>query len=514
MKKNKRPNILFFLTDHQLHHQHGVDQGPKIQRPYFEKVASEGIDFSRAYSSNPVCSATRRTILTGLYSHTHGEVGNDLNHPWDRQTYLEVLSENGYQNYYYGKWHAGSGTAHDQGCEGFSYPSYSNPYTKPEYREYLKKYNLPEPKALIEHNFDMWKLDIKEGEEYTQKHDWISEHASGKLLTPKETHEAFFLANLACEKLEEIASSDSDEPFALRVDFWGPHPPYFPTQEYIDMYNPEDIPIYPSFDSDLSNKPDPYKREVNLKIKDENNRIIYPNPLPWSEWQVILARAYAHTTMVDDAAGLILKKLEELGLEEDTVVIFTTDHGDAVACHGGKFDKGSYMCEEILRVPLAIRYPGVIKPGQKCDAFVGNIDVGPTILDVVGLSYDQKVDGKSLLPLATGDVDKVRSYIVSETFGHISKNVAIALIDEEYKYVHNLHETHELYDLNVDPYELKNMINDEDKKDIVDYMQSKVDRWVEETNDFFYASFGELLEHYTKHLNHNRHKDYFKENDK
>lgn len=91
-------------------------------------------------------------MLTGLYPHNHGELINDEDHPYDKPVYLDILHENGYDNYYYGKWHAGPGTALDHHCSGFNYPSYNNPYNKPEYKEYLERNGLPEPVIHIEHN--------------------------------------------------------------------------------------------------------------------------------------------------------------------------------------------------------------------------------------------------------------------------------------------------------------------------------------------------------------------------
>ena len=254
---NSRPNIVYILNDHQPFYRHGWDGGPKIQRPHFDRLAQEGISFSRSYTACPLCGPARRTMLTGLFPHNHGEIKNDTNHAFDREVYLDLLSDAGYRNYYYGKWHAGPGTAHNHHCEGFSYPSYNNPYTKPEYLRYLEKRGLPAPEISIERSFwpeVLWNGKdnpmVKDGA-YHQDSDWCNEHASGLMTTPTDTHEAFFLANTAVEKLHELAASDDDKPFSLRVDFWGPHQPYFPTAEYGDLYRPADIPVYGGFRDDL-----------------------------------------------------------------------------------------------------------------------------------------------------------------------------------------------------------------------------------------------------------------------
>lgn len=480
---SEKPNLLFLLNDHQAYYRHGWDGGPRVERPHFDKLASEGVNFTRAYAACPLCSPSRRTILTGLLAHTHGETKNDTDHPYDREVYLDLLAANGYRNYYYGKWHAGPGTAYDHHCEGFSYPSYNNPYTKPEYRVYLKNRGLPEPEILIEKAF--WRhLKDWEGKKYKQKGDWCNEHAAGIMTTPSETHEAFFLANLACEKLRDLAKSNWHDPFSLRVDFWGPHQPYFPTQEYADKYDPEEIPEYGNFRDELKDKPEVYLTEANFGIS-ENGKLIRPNPLSWSEWQKVLARCYAQITMVDAAGGLILETLDEVGLKDNTIVMWTTDHGDAIACHGGHFDKRSYMPEEMVRIPMAIRLPGRIPQGQISDDLVSNIDLAPTILDVIGASFEGKTDGQSLLPLCMGENEEWRNDLMCETFGHGEDHLGRLLVTDRYKYVANTGQMDELYDLEKDPYELHNLIDDLENTDILSDLKERLTKWQRRTFDNF-----------------------------
>jgi len=489
----EKPNILFIMADHQIYNRHGWDIGPKVRRDNFEAFARTGVDFTRAYSSNPLCGPSRRCILTGQYSHRHGEVLNDVNVPFSGRTYLQILKDDGYRNYYYGKWHAGMGTAFDHGCEGYCYPSYGNPYITEEYKEYLKEYNLPGPEIKIECTMDPWRLDIKPGEIYIQDKEWSNEQASGILVTPKETHEAFFLANMVCRQLEEIKNEDSDKPFSLRLDFWGPHDPYFVTQEYADMYDPSEIPEYPTFDSPQLDKPSCYRKEHNLGIADENENLIYPNPITWERWQLLLSRCYAHVTMVDDAAGIVLDKLKELGLDENTLVIWTVDHGDAIACQGGKFDKASYMAEEVMRIPMAMSYKGIIKPLQVTDALVSNLDVPVTILAAAGLAFDDTPDGQNLLELEASGFKKRRDFFVSETYGHLHRNVAKSLVTSRYKYTENKEDISELYDLIIDPYETKNLIFSEKHLALKNELGEKLKKWIKDKEDIFYDGDSEYI---------------------
>ena len=483
-----RPNIVFLLNDHQPYYRHGWDGGPGVQRPNFARLASEGLAFGRSYTACPLCGPARRSMLTGLLPHNHGELKNDTNHIYDRQVYLDLLSEAGYQNYYYGKWHAGPGTALDHHCSGFSYPSYNNPYTKPEYLTYLETHGLPDPEIKIERCFwppVLWNgktNPMVEGKTYRQDKAWCNEHASGVMLTPTETHEAFFLADMAVGKLRELARSSDGKPFSLRVDFWGPHQPYFPTQEYCDLYNADDIPEYGNFSDDLSEKPESYRGEKNYPLS-RNGELIVPNALPWNEWQKVLARAYAQITLVDAAGGLILDALDDLGLFENTLVVWTTDHGDGLACHGGHFDKQSYLPEEMMRVPLAMRWPGNIPAGRMSDALVSNIDLAPSFLEAAGEEFTNPVDGESLLPLAKGDKTEWRQDLMCETHGHMEDHIGRLVVSDRHKYVANAGQVNELYDLRDDPFELANLMHNTEYAGVLTDMKRRLERWQDKTHD-------------------------------
>jgi arylsulfatase A-like enzyme len=485
-KKSKKPNILFIFEDHKAYYGHGrLGNAPEIHKPNFESVATEGVRFTNSYTACPLCGPARRTILTGVYPHTHGEIKNDSHEKYTHQIYFEKLAQAGYKNYYFGKWHAGKGNALDFGCEGFSMPRYGNPYITKEYEEYLEKNDLPFIEVEVQKDFRdaiSESLGIKEGELYKPKFPVYSQYITGILTTPKETHEAFFLANLACDKLRELAKREDGEPFHMRIDFWGPHEPYFATQEYIDKYNPTDIPEHPNFRDDLKDKPEFYKYDTS-HILTEDNKLVHPNPLPWSEWQKVLALNYAEQTLIDEAAGMILDTLRELGLAENTVVIWAADHGDAVGCHGGHFDKDAYMPQEIIRVPLAIRYPDMIPPGI-CDKFVNNTDYPATFLDIANTAFDNPIHGRSFLPLLTHEEDvEWRDDIFVETHGHFTTIVGRALITERYKYIWNENYMNELYNLHDDPWELTNLINNEEYADILHDMKQRLREWRNKTSD-------------------------------
>ncbi len=484
----KKPNMLFILMDHYLYYRHGWDQGPKIQTPYFDKLCQEGTQFTRCYSSNPLCGPSRRSILTGQFSHNHGEVLNDINVPFSSPTYLEALHQGGYRNYYYGKWHAGPGEAHQHQCQGYCYPSYGNAYQTPEYQAYLKEKGLEFPKIKIEHKMTPINRssNMEEGQLYIQDKAWSAESASGLMQGDKMAHQAMFLSSLVCDQLDQLAKEESDAPFSLRVDFWEPHAPYFVTQEFADLYPPEQIPPYPSFHTDLAGKPASYFYENHPNCCDENFKILLPNPLSWTEhWGEMLSRCYGQITLVDQAMGMILDKLEALGLKEDTLILMTADHGDGLACHGGRFDKASYMAEEVLRVPMVVRHPEGRK-GEACDALVGNLDVTQTLLEAAGVTMETPMDSQSLLPHCTQKNPPRRDAFFSETYGHKFHNVAKTMVKQRYKYTENLGDLTELYDLEKDPYELINLALNPEFSTLLEELHQELAQWVEEQNDPFY----------------------------
>ena len=325
---------------------------------------------------------------------------------------------------------------------------------------------------------------LEVGAAYRSDRYWCGEHASGITTTPKESHEAFFLADLACEQLEALAAADDEQPFHLRLDFWGPHQPFFPTKEFADMYEPEDIPVYGSFADTLKGKPALYWQDPHDNLTDADGRFATPSNLSWGEWQRIMARAYAHITMVDAAGGLVLDKLDELGLAEDTLVIWTADHGDALASHGGRIDKGSYLTEEVLRVPLAMRHPGRIARGQISQTLTCGTDIAPTILDAAGTAFERPVDGESLLPVATTGGSGRPSLLV-ETYGHGFGTIepGRALIKDRYKLIAWQNHEGELYDLEADPYELVNLYQQAAYRSTVLDLEAELDEWLRKTGD-------------------------------
>lgn len=462
-----RPNILWIVTDHHAYYGH---EG--VKRPVFERLAEEGGLFSQAYCSTPLCCPSRKSMLTGLYACNHGQINNAVSTAADKpETYLEVLKAAGYTNYYIGKWHAGGGSPADLGCRGLFYPGYSNPYHQPEYREYLRRNGLPPAEMLVEKNMcePGWIDEAEEGKIYSFTHGLLNEVLAGRLVAPRESHEAFYYADAACRQLEDIRRNGEEKPFSMRLDLYGPHQPYHPTEQYAAMYPPESIKLPDSYKDELIQKPSVYQFETGRGISCEK-KLKRPGSVSISDWQVILSRCYGQITLIDDAVGQVLDKLDELGFREDTLVIWTSDHGDAIACHGGHTDKSAYMPEEVMRIPLALRFPGVITPGQVYDMPVSNVDLAPTVLEAAGAAFREPPDGLSLLRLLIGN-GPGRDAVYAETYGHAFAHVGKMVVEGKIKYIYNQGDMEELYDLEKDPSELHNLCFDPDMGSLLNHMR-------------------------------------------
>jgi len=253
------------------------------------------------------------------------------------------------------------------------------------------------------------------------------------------------------------------------------------------MYPDFHIEKYGNHDDTLEGKPGTYHRERNVPL-GENDLLIQPSTMPWEEWEVLIRYCFAHQTMIDAAGGIILDKLHELGLDKNTLIIWTTDHGDGLACHGGHFDKGSYMCEEVLRIPFAMKWEGVIPAGQVKNELISTIDFPVTLLDAAGLSFTKnRVDGKSILPLVTGKSVEWREDLMSETHGHgYGEDVMARVIRyRNWKYVITKDDIEELYDLEKDVFELHNLAQDSKFQNVMEDMRARLAKWQSETQDPF-----------------------------
>lgn len=461
-----RPNIVVVLADHVAFSGHYGREDYDYRWPNLEALGKQGVWFDKARAITPVCTPSRASFLTGKRPDKHGLRWNsEYPIPHNRTEFREdeiifpkILEEAGYENFYYGKWHCGvEKTAEDYGLKGWSLPEYGNLYASERYKDYVKALGEQQPKCRIDHHLFRQEL---EGKTITlnPKEPWDFMDGAGVLLGSSELQEQFFVSNLACDALRERAEAKSDKPFSMVVSLWGPHHPYFPSEEFADKINPEDIPQYPSFDEDLSNKPWRYRIQRDLRCQHLPHKR-WPT---WSIWQKVLARCYAAGLQTDAAIGRIAACLKETGQLDNTLLIVTADHGDGIAAHGAGWDKYSSFSEEVASIPLVMHWPDGLPKGEQVFSPVSLLDVTETILDAAEADFPNhplERDGKSLLPLAHRE--ETRERLICEHYGH-SGDVLFQkiLYLDNWKYVACWGDDDELYDLSEDPYELTNRIKD------------------------------------------------------
>ena len=391
--------------------------------------------------------------MTGLYPHNHGVMINTHIAPaWcrglstDIPTFSERLKNAGYVLDYAGKWHVHQ----DLGPEEFGFDRHRQ-------RRGAAGYVTGTETTI---DFPRRNFPIAG----TNPHS----HKEGR---------TWQVTDLGLEMLRERAQGD--RPFFLRIDDIAPHFPNFVPEPYASMYDPESIPPWPNFDETFEGKPAAHlrkHREWNLKDKD------------WSWWQQVVAKYYGDVTLIDDCVGRVLEALRECRIEDDTIFIFSTDHGDATGSHK-HFEKSGTMYDEVFRIPLLAKVPGV--EARRVGEFVRLMDLMPTFIDWGGGEVPDDLDAKTLLPLIRGEkpVDWPNS-VYCESHGEVWGYSTQRMVrTERWKYVFIPHDLDELYDLEEDPAEMNNLISDSRHRDALEKMRARLIGWNDATNDMFQWSW-------------------------
>jgi arylsulfatase A-like enzyme len=447
-----QPNIVLFMTD-QLRRDALACYGNRIcQTPNLDQLAEQGTCFENAFTVSPVCSPSRASLLTGLYPHNHGVMINTHIAPaWspglspEIPTFSSILKQSGYSLDYVGKWHV-----HKE-LEPFDFGF-------DRYEKGGGKYEIV-PGSEIE-------LDFGNG------HRQLVAATNG--CSAEETS-VWQRTQVGIRALRERAKEN--QPFFLRIDLPEPHFACLPPEPYASMYAPDDIPPWDNFRDDFSGKPMGHLRkrqEWHLQDKD------------WTWWSQIVAKYYGVVSFIDSCVGEVRKTIRELGIENETIIVFSTDHGDAMGSHG-HFEKAGTMYDEVFRIPMIVKGPREwVTPGR-INAFVRSLDLMPTFVEWSGSQISTSIDGRSLAPWGRGD--KVKNWPDSvycehhgEVWGYHSQRMVRT---ERWKYVYDPHSMDELYNLEDDPGELFNRVNDSACCEVLQEMKARLLGWNDVTNDMF-----------------------------
>jgi arylsulfatase A-like enzyme len=445
-----KPNILLVVTDQQRLDTVGAYGSTICRTPRMDRLAAEGMAFDRAFTPTGLCSPVRASLLSGVYPHEHKVLTNVALHPIRESLPVEMdrltpaLKAAGYRLGYVGKWHV----SHEEDPLDFGFESYAS---LSDYLTWRRSEGLDIPDAMQDFTVQRAERDS----------------------ALAEKSQAAWLADRAIAALDDLAG---DAPFFIRLDFQGPHFPNVVPEPYWSMYDPASIPPWPNAADTLEGKPAVHR------IKQQHWRTA---GMPWSGWQPLVSAYFGEITLIDAQVGRVLDHLARSVRDRDTLVIWTTDHGDTIGAHGIS-NKDYTMYEEIYRVPLVMRWPGEIAPGSRSSAYVHHfLDLFATLGEIAAGAPPKPSHGRSLLPIMRGgEVEGWPTEAYCEFHGSHMGLYSIRLLrNERYSYVYHPNDIDELYDHETDPHELRNLAEDPDSTPVLRDLKRRMVAWMEATND-------------------------------
>lgn len=472
-----RPNILLITSDQQHWDTLGVSNR-RIKTPALDRLCREGTRFTRAYCPNPVCSPTRASIITGQYPSLHGCWTIGVKLPEDVPTVGEILSANGYRTSLIGKAHF-QPTASRPGSESLEaqptlrdlefWRGFGGPWYGFDHIEVARNH-ADESHAGQHYAIWMEERGLPNWRDYFQP---VSPEEKRKAVKrqhhwdlPEQFHYTTWTGERTIAQMEESAATDT--PFFCWASFHDPHPPYLVSEPWASMYRPEDMEPGeltpgehdanpPTFGLTQRERPDfsPWKEEFGSHgFQSHLHRR--------EKLQQDIAIYYGMISFIDDQVGRILNRLDELGMAENTIVVYSTDHGHFIGQHG-LIAKGAFHYEDMIRLPFIVRYPGVVPAGMESDALQSLVDLAPTFLHYAGLPIPgimQGVDQHAAWEGAAQDA-KVRSWAMVENRHQPTRLHLRTYVDQRYKItVYRDAPYGELFDLQDDPGEFHNRWHD------------------------------------------------------
>ena len=442
-QEKQRFNILFLMTDQHHHNVLGCAGNPIVKTPNLDRLASEGARFTNATCATPFCSPTRASLITGLWPHTHGIVKNvedlKLGLYDDAQTAEGVLFDKNYMTAQMGKWHLG-----DQKRLRYYHDTVDRLATD-QYKAFAKGISR-----------EKWhkagKGDVVEGDVCFKSHMvpfhevWKNEKnrsgqdlsTVGRSLCPSQYQYESWLADQCVDMIHE----NRDRNFMLTYSVSPPHALWTVPDPYYSMYDPKDMILPPSWNDHPAVYQESQPARLGAGFGEPGVR-------------EMLRCYYGQVSMMDWCFGRILKALDDQDLTDDTLVVFLSDHGDMQGGHHMVDKALPAFYEEIVRVPMMVRYPKSIKPGSVITTHAQSVDVMPTLLDFAGQAIPRGVQGTSLRPLLEGRAkDDDRPAFCERGLDKASSRM---IRTRRWKYTAFGTQRRELFDLQEDPGEVHNL---------------------------------------------------------
>jgi len=428
----RRPNILILFTDQQRFDAMGCAGNSEIRTPNMDALAASGVRFTQACTSTPICVAARMSMVTGHRVSRHRFPANNKlpGAAPDLPTLMTCLHDAGYWNQAIGKTHF---RGRHYGFHRFeSAEEVRHSFLEDDYLIYLRENKIPT-------RFPNGHRDIL----------YFQPQTNGIAL---EHHKSTWVTRRSIEFLRRHRRYNRDRPFFLFASWTAPHPPFAPPEPYDEMYPPDGMGLPEFPERPLSTLPAAcwgHRARLDGMHRD-------PDRL-----RRVRALYYGLVSQVDDGVGEVLGELQRLGLDQDTIVIFSSDHGEMLGDHG--LSQKNVPYEHSVRIPLIVRWPEVTQPGAICDDLVGINDIFPTLIQGLGLEYPQAtgpLTGDSFLRCCGAGLGIERDGFFID-YGH-GKSRWVALRGRRYKYVlWASGGREELFDLEADPWETTNLIERE-----------------------------------------------------
>ena len=460
-------NVLHVISDQHLATCTGIEGHPHAITPNMDRLASEGVYFSRAYTQNPICTPSRVSVFSGQYCHNHGYYGLSGPTPPNLPGFLGHFQEQGYRTGGIGKLHMPDDPVSwlDEQCDLVAdcYMPHRKTDESTPYYDYLED------------------LGLRDKEDSVALREFKgNQHLDGRpsQLPYEHSVEGWCVA----EAIKFIDGCQGD-PFCMQVSLPRPHQCYTPDRRFWDMY-PDDLPPPETIDQDTSGRPPHFR--VTAEAYRSREWLIEPRTFEAGSrrsWRAYLACI----TQVDHSLGLLMDHLEKAGLAENTIVIYSADHGAYTGTFGIP-EKAPGICSEaVCRVPMIWCVPRMTESHRRCSEFVENVDIAPTLAALCGLPAMETADGVDITPLLKGDDTPLREVAVTENpwskalrwrnwrFVHYQPTTfdgMVGIADEDKE------DVGELYDLESDPLETRNLYRDPAHRDVVNDCRKLLLEWL------------------------------------
>ncbi|RJT07885.1 sulfatase [Halococcus sp. IIIV-5B] len=467
-----RPNIVFINTDQQRFDTISALGAEHMDTPNLDRLVNEGVSFTNCHTTAPSCAPARASLFTGYYPHTTGIYvnGDRWTHSW-----VEQLSNSGYYTVNVGKMHSAPYDApmgFDERYEVENKDRYLAPVPAEEPPLPGEKFYLDEwDRALQAKGFTKQQREF-----YREWDDYEDRLGAFEWELPEDTHPDVFVGDFTEQWLDMKPKLEA--PLFMEVGFPGPHPPYDPVSRYAEEYLDRDLPLPDVSEDDLENQPTPLQllREHNEEV--DHDSVSHQTFASDEDRHRQRAYYYANVTMIDEQVGKIMEALETNGYE-DTVIIFTSDHGEALGDHG--HSQKWTMYDQVTRVPTMVWSPGRFE-SRTVEDLVSLFDLGPTVLEIADAPIDDTLEAESLIPALQGEASWTgRDHIFAEHArdGILQETEFMTMIrSEDWKFVHFVdYDEGQLFDLSEDPSETENLWDDPAVSDVKQEFHERLLNW-------------------------------------